>query len=144
MLLPCVGTALLILAGPNAWVNRHILAHRGVVFIGLISYPLYLWHWPLLAYARVMLGDPSTPLRLVLLAASGLLAWATYQFVERKVRHATPISRYPRVVPGLVLTVSLLGVLGLLAGINAFPARSASIPHLAEISARNFRSYLSR
>ena len=82
-----------------------------------------------------MLGDPSTPLRLVLLAASGLLAWATYQFVERKVRHATPISRYPRVVPGLVLTVSLLGVLGLLAGINAFPARSASIPHLAEISA---------
>jgi peptidoglycan/LPS O-acetylase OafA/YrhL len=47
-LLPTVGAVLLISAGPDAWFNRHVLAHRVLVFVGLISYPLYLWHWPLL------------------------------------------------------------------------------------------------
>ena len=46
-LLPVVGTCLMIASGPHAWINNKLLAARGLVAIGLISYPLYLWHWPL-------------------------------------------------------------------------------------------------
>jgi peptidoglycan/LPS O-acetylase OafA/YrhL len=43
-LLPTLSGVLLILAGPKAWVNRQILSHRVMVWFGLISFPLYLWH----------------------------------------------------------------------------------------------------
>jgi peptidoglycan/LPS O-acetylase OafA/YrhL len=53
-LYPCLGAALLIVAGEGALVNRYLLAWRPLVFVGLISYSLYLWHWPLLSYVRIM------------------------------------------------------------------------------------------
>jgi peptidoglycan/LPS O-acetylase OafA/YrhL len=45
-----LGSALLIFAGPTALVNRLLLSNGIAVFVGLISYPLYLWHWPLLSF----------------------------------------------------------------------------------------------
>src|SRR5580658_2009853 len=55
-LLPVVGTYLMIASGPHAWINNKLLATRGLVAIGLISYPLYLWHWPLLSFIRIVNG----------------------------------------------------------------------------------------
>src|SRR5690606_32781222 len=55
-LLPTLGTALLIAAGPQAWFNRRVLAWRPLVWMGLISYPLYLWHWPLMAFGNLQAG----------------------------------------------------------------------------------------
>jgi peptidoglycan/LPS O-acetylase OafA/YrhL len=87
VLLPVGGTALLIISGPRAWLNRAVLSRRPVVFVGLISYPLYLWHWPLLSLAHLVLSDiPPASLRLSLLAASVALAWATYRVIERPIR----------------------------------------------------------
>jgi peptidoglycan/LPS O-acetylase OafA/YrhL len=86
-LLPTVGTALLIHAGSGAWLNRVVLSSRAVVGVGLISYPLYLWHWPLLSFAGIVHGGtPPTGVRLALVAAAVLLAWATYRLVERPIR----------------------------------------------------------
>jgi peptidoglycan/LPS O-acetylase OafA/YrhL len=48
-LLPVVGTVLVIAAGPLTWINRHVFSFRVLVWFGLISFPLYLWHWPLLS-----------------------------------------------------------------------------------------------
>ena len=56
-LLPVLGTFLIIGAGSQAWLNRAILAHPRLVFVGLISYPLYLWHWPLLVLARTAIRN---------------------------------------------------------------------------------------
>lgn len=84
-LLPVLGTTLLISAGPLATPNR-ILSRPAMVFVGLISYPLYLWHWPLLAFPRMILETVPIGFRLAALAASLLLAWATYSLVERPIR----------------------------------------------------------
>ena len=86
-LLPVIGAALIISAGTRGWFNRTVLAHPLMVWIGLISFPLYLWHWPLLSFAHVTeSGDTGTGLRIVAVLLSGVLAWATYQLVERPMR----------------------------------------------------------
>ena len=77
VLLPVVGAALIIAAGPQAWLNRHVYSRRAAVWVGLISYPLYLWHWPLLSFSRLINGDPSTPIRIAIAAASIVLAALT-------------------------------------------------------------------
>ena len=85
--LPTLGTALMIAAGPNAWLNRTLLAHPLMVIIGLISYPLYLWHWPLLAFAKIInIGKTPVEIRAILALTSVLLAWLTYRFVELPLR----------------------------------------------------------
>lgn len=85
------------------------LKSRPMVFFGLISYSLYLWHWPLLALDKATRAGPS-PLesRLLLCVAAVLLAWFTYRFVERPFRRAAPGSSCPRVIAaGLSATVAL-------------------------------------
>lgn len=134
-LLPTFGAALLIAAGPGTWVNRKILSDPRIVFIGLISYPLYLWHWPLLTYARIYFDEePSLSARLVALALSFLLAWLTYEFVEKRVRHAKRPEVRRRTVAVLAAAVTVLAVYGLLAYDGRMRSRSAAIPHLAAIS----------
>jgi peptidoglycan/LPS O-acetylase OafA/YrhL len=101
-LLPVIGATALISAGPQAWINRSILSRRPLVQLGLISYPLYLWHWPLLSTIRITeSGHPSLRLTSIVLALSFLLAWATYQLVERPIRAHINIR-----TPGRVLAVA--------------------------------------
>lgn len=112
-LLPVGGACLCIAAGPGAWINRHILGSRPFVWIGLISYPLYLWHWPLLAYARVLENgmDPPRAVRFGAVAVSVLLAWATYRWVERPLRRRDGTA----VVAGLALAMGMIALMGALA-----------------------------
>jgi peptidoglycan/LPS O-acetylase OafA/YrhL len=91
--LPVAGSALL-LSAPAAWVNRVVLASPPFVWIGLISYPLYLWHWPLLVFGGIIKFGPLTLLeRELILLASIVLAWATYRFVEIPFRFGIPSRR---------------------------------------------------
>jgi peptidoglycan/LPS O-acetylase OafA/YrhL len=93
-LAPVLAACMVILAGPDAWFNRVILANRALVLVGLISFPLYLWHWPLLSFARILeTHAPSFEVRLVLVCTSFLLAWLTYRFVERPVRYSRTSKR---------------------------------------------------
>lgn len=108
--LPVAGAVLLIAAGPSAWLNRHLLSARWLVAIGLISYPLHLWHWPLLAFTRIAEGQtPDAIVRGTLVLVSVALAWATYRFVESPIRH-----RAVRVINArrLALTMALLALFG--------------------------------
>lgn len=91
-LLPVGGASLLILAGPAAWINRKILSNRVAVFVGLISYPLYLWHWPILSFARIIRGgELSRGVRIAGVMLSIVLSWATWRFVESPVRFGRKI-----------------------------------------------------
>lgn len=86
-LLPTTGTVLLIAAGSRAWLNRAILSRGLLVGIGLISYPLYLWHWPLLSFSRIIQsGQPAREFRIGVVLLSIVLSWLTWKFIERPLR----------------------------------------------------------
>lgn len=109
-LLPCGGALCLIAAGQQAWLNRRLLSLSPLVWVGLISYPLYLWHWPLLSFARILQGGPpSLELRLVLVLLSFLFAWLTYQWVESYLRTS---SASPMKIFGLSSALVMLAILG--------------------------------
>ena len=85
-LVPVLGAGLTIL-GQGSVFSRIVLSHPLVAAIGRISYPLYLWHWPLLVFPRTYLFRPLTTGESVLaIVAATALAWLTYQFVERPIR----------------------------------------------------------
>ena len=108
VLAPTIGTALLIVAGRDAFLNRAILARRGLVFIGLISYPWYLWHWPLLAFVRITeSGRPSFGLSAGAVVLSFLAAWMTFVIVERPVRRTVSVRTPVRVVAIAVLLLAI-------------------------------------
>ncbi|VVE06265.1 acyltransferase family protein [Pandoraea sputorum] len=109
-LLPVSGTFLLIAAGPSSPVNRMLLCRRPLIWIGLISYPLYLWHWPLLSYAKIIsAGEPSSGVRFGAAALSVVLAWATYQFIERPIRFSPQLARVPATLIASLVCASIVG-----------------------------------
>ena len=86
-LLPVLGTLLLIAAGPNGFVNRLVLMKPPMIFVGLISYPLYLWHWPLLTYTRMVEGSHFTlGMALSVVVLSLALAFLVYKYIELPIR----------------------------------------------------------
>ena len=93
-LLPCAGTALLIITGAQheTYLNR-ALAWGPLVGIGLISYSLYLWHWPILVFLKHLSVAPPTAIETsVAIAGASLLAWLSWRFIERPF-HTPPASR---------------------------------------------------
>jgi peptidoglycan/LPS O-acetylase OafA/YrhL len=109
-LLPVCGAALLISAGPTAWINRTILSNPVAVFIGLISYPLYLWHWPILSFGRILRGgELSSGARIAAVILSLILSWATWRFVESQIRFGRKIWIK---TAGLAVTSVIVGAVG--------------------------------
>ena len=85
-ILPVAGAGLL-LSAPAAWGCRHLLVSPAMVRIGLISYPLYLWHWPLLVFFAIIKFAPLTLVeRGLVVGLSFALAWLTYRFIETPFR----------------------------------------------------------
>lgn len=83
-LLITLGTLALLAAGPLAWVNRVLLSNSVLRFYGAISFPLYLWHWPLLCFPAVLGIPMSQELRVIILTASVVLAALTHETVDRR------------------------------------------------------------
>jgi peptidoglycan/LPS O-acetylase OafA/YrhL len=101
-ILPTVGTYLLLSAGPLAIFNR-VLSNRLLVWLGLVSYPLYLWHWPVLSFARIVNQAPPSPeFQTGALLASFVLAVTTYWLMER------PIQRSDRYGGMIVFLLSIV------------------------------------
>ena len=86
---PCVGVALIIYGGfsPGSAVNR-LLSLKPFVWVGLISYSLYLWHWPVLAYYRYITLESVIPLDAVvpIVVITFLGAWLSQKYIETPVR----------------------------------------------------------
>jgi peptidoglycan/LPS O-acetylase OafA/YrhL len=126
-LAPCAGALLLISAGPAGLVNRYVLSRPAMVFIGLISYPLYLWHYPLLIGARIPNFGLALRWQAAALGATFILAFLTYKYVERPVRTA----RNERLLPA-VLCATMAVCAGI--GVLVFQQRITPRPEPASVS----------
>jgi peptidoglycan/LPS O-acetylase OafA/YrhL len=84
---PVLGAVLIVAGGAGAWLNRGLFAGQPMVLVGKLSYSLYLWHWPVLVLATLLVANEHFRyLNGVCLAISGLLAWATYFWCEQPIR----------------------------------------------------------
>lgn len=112
-ILPVAGTLLLIYSGPDNCINRFLLANPWLALLGLCSYELYLWHWPLLAFANILAGGPEhVPhwLKGALLAIALLLAALSFY------AWGLPVRRTFRNVKAMSLVfIALLIISGLMA-----------------------------
>ncbi len=113
-----LGTCLLIYAGscgtPHPWPSR-LLALRPLVFVGLISYSLYLWHWPLLVLFRSAgwygWKLPEMPSAVVLAVVFGI-SWLSWRFVERPFRRRSPLGAGSKLTMGFGIAVLLAFIAG--------------------------------
>ena len=86
-LLPVMGAVLMIAAGKDAFLNRYVLSNRVMVWFGLISYPLYIWHWPFLSFAWIVGGEmPELKVRIGCVVLAVVMSAVTYYFVEPRLR----------------------------------------------------------
>jgi peptidoglycan/LPS O-acetylase OafA/YrhL len=110
-LIPVLGAVLVIAAGRDPSLKRHIFSNRIARGVGLISYPLYLWHWPLVSFGYIFQnGTPAKDLRLALLALAFLLATLTYHWIEKPIRFGA-YKASPVALP-LCLLMAMIGVSG--------------------------------
>ena len=109
-ILPTVGALLIISAGVHSWFNRVVLSNRVLVWFGLISFPLYLWHWPLLSFIRIMEGDaPSRQIRIFAVLISIALAWLTYRLIEKPIRFGNHSKAKTIILFFLMIVVGCVG-----------------------------------
>jgi peptidoglycan/LPS O-acetylase OafA/YrhL len=120
-LVPTCGALCVIAGHSGSWFQRRIMGSNILVFIGVISYPLYLWHWPTLSFAAILeAGTPPGAVRGIAVALSFALAWLTFVFFERPVR----AQRSARVSVALVSGLAILGAAGLgMYALRGFPQR---------------------
>ncbi|HEY9034780.1 MAG TPA: acyltransferase family protein [Pseudomonadales bacterium] len=132
--LPVLGTVLIIYAGPAARVNR-LLALKPLVWIGLISYSWYLWHWPMIVYARYWLADDYALLhQLLLLFAGLLLAIVSWRWVETPFRKRQLCASRRR-----IFTLSLVCLL-LLVAVGQQIRRADGYPQRLSAEARQYEA----
>lgn len=123
-LFPCIGAGLIIYAGQShsSLVGR-VLSVRALVFTGLISYSLYLWHWPLLVFAKYyLLRDLTLAETLGVLAASLALSIACWRFIERPFRGRSGVLKHGP------LFAAAAGVMGLVAAFGLVAHRTGGLP----------------
>lgn len=127
-ILPTVGTSLIIAAGTRSYLNRSILSNKVMVWVGLISFPLYLWHWPLLTFARIIEGDmPSRNIRIAMVLLSFALAWITFKVIEKPIRNNR--NKYTTAI----LTVAMVAV-----GLTGFVTyKLQGLPNRSSIQSMN-------
>jgi peptidoglycan/LPS O-acetylase OafA/YrhL len=127
-LLPCVGTALIIAAGKSGEsIVGRALSLRPMVFIGMISYSLYLWHWPLIVFqgtdGLLIRGFSPRVTKLALILASFAVATLSWRFVEQPFRDRRQLSRTMIFRVASVAAAILLAVGTIVVVSNGLPTR---------------------
>jgi peptidoglycan/LPS O-acetylase OafA/YrhL len=136
--IPPVLGAVLVLLSEGGRANR-ILSFPLLVGVGLISYSLYLWHWPLLSFARVMSAHPLHPRTVAILMTIAFAgATASYFFVEKPFRAKTAAPTSTVLLAYAALVVVLVGMGGVLSLTRGLPGR---VPELTKVE---FRANLDR
>ena len=127
-LVPVLGTAAVIVANTShRTLARSVLSFPILVYIGLISYSLYLWHWPVLVFARYQLIMPATltaKYQVLLLLTIFVLSVVTYHFVENPIRKKRILAEREHLFLAAFISMTILFAAGFVfAKTNGFPNR---------------------
>lgn len=108
-LIPCLACVAVLYAGTNTKCLSHsVLGLPVFVKIGLISYSLYLWHWPIVAGLKYIGIEFTLLVQLAIIASSFLMAFISYRFVETKVRYSKLANSNKAMLAIYILPVALL------------------------------------
>jgi peptidoglycan/LPS O-acetylase OafA/YrhL len=125
-LLPVLGASLIIFAGQGGTsVVAQLLSMRPIVFVGHISYSLYLWHWPCLVFVGLWTAEPMTAVEAgTAVVASCGLAWLSWRFVEGPVRDRVVFGNRRSLFAGAAIGTAIVVAFGVVAHVgNGLPAR---------------------
>ena len=105
-----------------------------MVWIGLISFQLYLWHWPLISFARIVESDfPNENYRIIAIIISIILSWLTFKYLEKPIRSKTNSNL---VLTTLLTSMLIIGLIGLFSYLNkGIPSRS----YVSNFNEENFK-----
>ncbi len=135
---PVLASVLIIMAGKDAVLNKWVLSNKVLVWFGLISYPFYLWHWPLISMKwLISLRAPTVTYSIAAFVACTLLAWLTTRFIENPLR----FGGYARIkTMGLFATMVVMGIVGYtLFAIGGLPQRfPAGIQNIQKLLVKKF------
>ena len=132
---PCLGTVLLIYSGKvhdkRGFANS-ILQKKGLVFIGLLSYSLYLWHWPIFVFIKYLGFDLVGFIRIFAFILTFLLSYFSWRFVEQPFRFRYKFN-FGKTIRIIILPSVLVigGIYAIIDSKNGFPER---FPNLAEFN----------
>ena len=135
---PCLGAVLLILSGKNSHtkgiVNR-LLTIKPLVFIGLLSYSMYLWHWPIFSFIKYVGLELTSDKLIVALTSTVLLSYFSWKFIEKPFRYRFKYNFSKTLLVILLPCLLIIGTLyGVLDGKDGFPERH---PTLIEFDKKN-------
>ena len=110
---PIFGTVMVIIGGGVNSISKLVLSNKIVIWFGLISYPLYLWHWPIISYFHIIEGGtPHRNSTILAIVFSILFAWITYRFVEKPIRFVGSKKTLRTIaLCGIIFLIGLLGVI---------------------------------
>ena len=135
---PCLGAVLLILSGKNSHtkgiVNR-LLTIKPLVFIGLLSYSMYLWHWPIFSFIKYVGLELTSDKLIVALTSTVLLSYFSWKFIEKPFRYRFKYNFSKTLLVILLPCLLIIGAIyGVLDGKDGFPERH---PTLIEFDKKN-------
>ena len=138
-LLPVTGAVLMIAAGKDAFLNHYLLSNKVMVWFGLISYPLYIWHWPFLSFAWIVGGEmPQLKVRIGCVVLAVIMSAVTYYFLEPRLRWG----RYGGYkAAGLLSVMVIIGLTGYSIDRNGGYVSRMNDPEQPIIDAINKRLY---
>ena len=142
--LPVVGVVLLISDSSNNLI-KSILSSKMFVSLGLISYPLYLWHWPILSFLRILEGrTPPIHLRVLAMGVSLILAAITYRYIEKPLRrNAKKKTLLPSLVLGMSICIAFSALVYSKDGIRSRAIEHQTVKYDGDIGHEEFHDYIS-
>lgn len=139
-LLPTMGAFFIISAGSTAWLNQKILSNKIMIWVGNISYPMYLWHWPLLSFAFIVYDGQVDNTQLAgILILTTVLSWLTYRYIENPIR----FGRYKtKAIPIMLMVMLSMLIVALFLFFGKVSPRNNSPELQTFLEARNDRAVM--
>ena len=129
LLSPALGAVLIIDGPQDSLVNKHLFSNKAVVWIGLISYPLYLWHWPLLSFGYIVESQiPALGMRITLVILAIFLGALTYYFIEKQIRFGSSKTSKRKAILLMILMIVIGTVGGVIYKKSGLIQRKAATP----------------